>query len=220
MGFFLVLSFFHFLPDGTQRGGKKPVSGKLEISVKGARDLDHALLVTGKRHMKPINETTVSVKVEGTQRARTHPSRTDRWMEDFDLSVDKANEIEITVYDKQVGAEHPVPVGLLWININDIVDALRKAKVQQAAVTQWPPAPSSGEMADLGGPHGPGYRPQPGMGGQQLGSMPGGPPMGPQGQMSMQSDGVEAWFAVEPAGAIALRLNFSMFSFHSRQTFY
>jgi len=128
-------------------------------------------------------------------------------MEDFELPVDKANEVEITIYDKQVGAEHPVPIGLLWINISDIVDALRKAKVQEEGKGGgWVTAGAIRQDSYPGGPD-PGYNAQPGMnvGGFGVGGMPGG--MGGPNMMQ-QPDGVEAWFAVEPAGAIALRLNF------------
>jgi classical protein kinase C len=41
------------------------------------------------------------------------------------------------------------------------------------------------------------------MQGGNIGPMPG-------GQQQQQSEGIEAWFAVEPAGAIALNLNFGM----------
>lgn len=70
------------------------------------------------------------IKVEDTPRARTHPTRTDKWSEDFEVPVDNANEIEVTVYDR-VGSGHPVPVGMLWIRISDIVEELRKKKFGQ-----------------------------------------------------------------------------------------
>ncbi|KIJ54841.1 hypothetical protein M422DRAFT_24731 [Sphaerobolus stellatus SS14] len=195
--------------DDAQRGGKKPVSGKLQISIKGARDLDHAPVVRGGRHYKPINETTVTVKVEGTHRARTHPSRTDRWMEDFELAVDKANEIEITVYDKQVGAEHPVPIGLLWVNISDIVDSIRKAKVhEEGKGGGWVTAAGAMREGSYPGGPDPGFGSHSGLGGPSFGGMPGGDPFASPEMLQQHADGIDAWFAVEPAGAIALRLNF------------
>jgi hypothetical protein len=185
----------------------KPLTGTLQVTVKGARELDHAPIVTSGRSRsasKQISETHVSIKVEGTQLARSHPSRTDRWNEDFEITVDKANEVEIVVYDKQVGEPYPIPIGLLWIRISDLVEALRRQKVVMES-GQWITADAmpghsptgiamqlnSGDMiAPLG--FGGGATPGSAMG---LGGQP--------------VEGIDAWFAVEPAGAIALHLNFS-----------
>lgn len=184
----------------------KPLSGTLYVTVKGARELDHAPIVTSFRSRsasKQIRETHVSLKVEGNQLARSHPSRTDHWNEDFEITVDKANEVEIVLYDKQVSEPNAVPIGLLWVRINDLVDSLRRQKVvMETGQGGWVTAgampgdspttsmyPSSGDMnAPLG------FRGDPS-------GQPGG---------GAQSEGVDAWFAVEPAGAIALHLNFGM----------
>ncbi|KIJ59483.1 hypothetical protein HYDPIDRAFT_183991 [Hydnomerulius pinastri MD-312] len=189
----------------------KPLSGKLYVTVKGARELDHAPIVPSGRirsSSKYISETYVSLKIEGTQRARSHPSRTDRWNEDFEITVDKANEVEIAVYDKQVSEPHPVPIGLLWIRISDLVEALRRQKVMMdSGQGGWVTAgamdgdsPGSrapgqiGALGDVNAPLnlGPGAMSQPG---------------GTMG-FTTQSEGIDAWFAVEPAGALALHLNF------------
>ncbi|CAL1713348.1 unnamed protein product [Somion occarium] len=185
----------------------KPLSGKLQISLKGARELDHAPIVTSGRLRSASKavETYVSFKVEGTQRARSHPSRTDRWMEDFEITVEKANEVEIAVFDKQVGELHAVPIGLLWIKINDLVEAQRRQKVMaETGQGGWVTAHAMN-----------GDNPMIGMAGQGgAGDM--NAPIGfgektitPSGfTASSGSEGVEAWFAVEPAGALALHLNF------------
>lgn len=187
----------------------KPLSGKLQITLKGARELDHAPVVSSGRSRSSSKaiETYVSFKVEGAQRARSHPTRTDRWMEDFEITVDKANEVEIAIFDKQVSEAHAVPIGLLWIKIPDLVEAQRRQKVMmESGAGGWVTAGAmsgggdsmSSPMAGMGGP-------------------PGGmdAPIGfdnammPQGAVpSAGSEGIDAWFAVEPAGAIALRLNF------------
>lgn len=204
---------FPDVPEGGERKDnlRKPLSGKLQVTIKGARELDHAPFLKFGRSYKPINETTVVIKVEGTQRAKSHPSRTDRWMEDFEMSVDKANEVEIAVYDKQVGTEVPVPIGLLWVNISDIVEALRRAKVQEEGKGGgWVTA---GAMRDGSYNGGLAYEPTSGvLGGNtpmQFAATPG-DPTAPGMGMQQQSEGIEAWFAVEPAGALALRLNFGL----------
>lgn len=150
----------------------------------------------------------MSFKVEDTQRARSHPSRTDRWSEDFEITVDKANEVEIAIFDKQVGEVHPVPIGLLWIKISDLVEAQRRQKVMMES--------GQGGWVTAGAMSGDGNVPS------QTGQMGAGDmnsPIGfgdnrvmPQGSaFSSQpgSEGIDAWFAAEPAGAIALHLNFS-----------
>lgn len=192
----------------------KPLSGKLFVTVKGARELDHPPIVSSGRlrsSSKQIIETYVSLKIEGTQRARSHPSRTDRWNEDFEITVDKANEVEIAVYDKQVSETHPVPIGLLWVRISDLVEALRRQKVMMdSGQGGWVTAGAMDGDLPVGRPPA-----QPGAFGDvnaPLNFVPGamGQPGGSMGLMS-QNEGIDAWFAVEPAGALALHLNFGLY---------
>jgi C2 domain len=190
----------------------KPLSGKLRVIIKGARELDHAPIVTSGRarsSSKQVSETYVSLKVEGTQRARSHGSRTDRWNEEFEISVDKANEVEIAVYDKQVSEPHPVPIGLLWIRISDLVEAQRRQKVMmESDAGGWVTAGAMG-----GGPNAGGIPSHLASAGDMnaplnFGIDGGIPPGSAMGGHPSQAEGVEAWFAVEPAGALALQLNF------------
>ncbi|EMD39990.1 hypothetical protein CERSUDRAFT_112235 [Gelatoporia subvermispora B] len=186
----------------------KALSGKLLVTLKGARELDHALVVSSRSRSasKPI-ETYVSFKIEGTERYRSHPSRTDRWMDDFEITIDKANEVEIAVYDKQVGEAHPVPIGLLWIKISDLVEAQRRQKVMmESGQGGWVTAGamSGGDSSSMGvGPGALGDMNSPvGLGDSRVVNPP--PSMPPTGQ----SEGIDAWFSVEPAGALALHINF------------
>ncbi len=185
---------------------RKPLSGTLQISIRSARDIDHSPVP---RNTRSVRESTVVIKVEDTPRARTHPSRNERWQEDFEIAVDNANELEVTIYDK-VGSAHPIPVGMLWIRISDIVEEQRKKKFGQVPdASQHGHGPSEGWVtADSvqpragGGPYA-AAGPAPGGGVDGAYNGPAGAPV-PNGP----SDGVEAWFAVEPAGAIYLHLNF------------
>ncbi|KAF6757580.1 protein kinase C1 [Ephemerocybe angulata] len=183
----------------------KPLSGTLYVTIQGARELDHAPIITSRfrSSSKQVSDTHVSIKVEGNQMARSHPSRTDRWNEDFEITVDKANEIEIVIYDKQVSEPHAVPIGLLWIKINDLVDAQRRQKVgQDAQGGGWVTA---GAMPGDSPTNMQYQRGGPGDINAPIGFQDGAAPFG---QGASQSDGIDAWFAVEPAGALALRLNF------------
>ncbi|CEH15782.1 candidate protein kinase c [Ceraceosorus bombacis] len=188
---------------------RKPLSGTLQVSVRSARDIDHA---PNARMGRSVRESTVVIKVEDTPRARTHPSRTDRWQEDFEVAVDNANEIEVTVYDR-VGSAHPVPVGMLWIRISDIVEELRKKKFGQVStIDGGTNAPGGWGTAEDVAAEGPGARGFGGVAGGGAGSLQDASfhlgPAGAQVPLGPTQDGVEAWFAVEPAGAIFLRLNF------------
>ena len=190
----------------------KPLSGTLHVTLKGARELDHAPVAPTFRSRSASKqvETYVSFKVEGTQRERSHPSKTDRWMESFEITVDKANEVEIAVYDKQASESNPQLIGLLWVKINDLVEAQRRQKVMtESGQGGWVTAGAmNGNGNDSvgvglqGGPMGDMNAPIP-FGDARVvplgGPMPGG----------AQSEGIDAWFSVEPAGALALRLNFS-----------
>lgn len=185
---------------------RKPLSGKLYITIREARDLDHAPLL--KRSSKVFNDTSVVLKVEGTARANSLPSRTDKWNQEFEISVEKANEVEVAIFDRQSGAGdgQSTPIGLLWLRLNDVVDALRRQRVGTEAQGAWVTA--AGAMRDG---HGPGGSPphdtvygqqqqqQMGFGGQP------GPDAAPN---QLGSEGITAWFAVEPAGALALDINF------------
>ena len=207
----LILRIADPAADGDAKSGvrSKNLSGKLQVTIKGARELEHAPIVTSGRSRsasKQVVDTYVSLKVEGTQRAHTHPSRTDRWNEEFEITIDKANEVELAIYDKQASEPHPVPIALQWLKIQDLVDALRRQRVnQETGHGGWVTA---GDMNKMPGTPQTGHHPS-GSGDYQPpfnsgGSLPGAPGGGYGGQ----SDGVEAWFALEPVGAIALKLNF------------
>jgi classical protein kinase C len=187
----------------------KPLSGKLQVTVKGARELEHApIIMSGKSRSasKQIRETYVSLKVEGTQRARSLPSRTDRWNEDFEITVDKANEVEIAVYDKQAGELHPVPIGFLWVRISDLVEASRRQKVlMESGQGGWVTAGAMDGSPGSGTPLNTGDTSTPLNFNNQGGTS------GPGASFPGQSEGIDAWFAVEPAGALCLRLNFGKF---------
>lgn len=183
---------------------RKPLSGTLNLTLKGARELDHAP-VTGRRpSSRQIVETFVSIKLERNQLARSHPSRTDRWNEEFEIAVEKANEVEIVVYDRIGNDPNPIPIGLLWIRINDLVDALRRQKVGMET--------SNGAWVTAGAM--PGDSPTNLMLGSHVGDSLGyggpvvAPPGGQAGWPSASTEGIDAWFAIEPAGEIALNLNF------------
>ncbi|POW19265.1 hypothetical protein PSHT_04843 [Puccinia striiformis] len=179
---------------------RRPLSGALQITIASAKDLDHAPLAS----KKGITESIVVVKVEDTPRARTHPVRNDRWNEAFEIHVDKANELEVIIYDRASSAQDSViPIGVLWIRLSDVVEELRRKKFGLESGPGWVTAArvketgSGGDLTNLP----PGAAP--------AGLAPLDPPISsgdtPAGT---SADGADAWFAVEPAGALRLQLNF------------
>lgn len=152
------------------------------------------------------------IKVEDTPRARTYPVRTDRWNEEFELHVDKANEVEVTIFDAPPGTSGtPTPIGMLWIRLSDLVDELRRKKVGAEAGAGWVTA--AGVEGGAGAP---------GQGGaishNHSGSLTGlDTPVAANLPSGLESaalrpgtsvEGIDAWFSVEPAGQIELHLNF------------
>lgn len=150
------------------------------------------------------------IKVEDLVKGRTKSTRTDKWLdESHDVDVDKANEIEITVYDKP--GDHPLPIGMLWVRISDIAEEMRRKKIEQDISS------SGWVSADHVDPQSGGNYPfSPGGVGAPPGAAPGGPAMYQGGHPPPsvvdpnQAPVIDAWFALEPVGQIRLALSFSM----------
>ena len=186
---------------------RKPLSGALNITILQAHDLDRPPFASKRGRNKP--DSTVEIKLEGTPRARTHPSRNDKWHESFEVHVDKANEVEITIYDKHAGAgEIPIPIGMLWIRLNDVVEELRRRKAGNESGPGWVTA--AGMDTSGGGSHasyGAHMDVPVGMQAPPTAAAP-----GPSGGGGVGAEGIEAWFAVEPEGQLQLQLDFGMSS--------
>ena len=190
------------MPDNKRKDAlRKPISGQLVISLRSARDLNHRPLP--RKSSKVYNETSVVIKIEGNQAAISHMTRNDRWLEDFHIPVEKANEVEVTIYDT-VAPGDTAPIGMLWLRVSDLMEALRRQKaVMEAQEAGWVTAdkatmmgPRSSTAPDTVSLHSSGTIRQ-----------PGGAPFGGSAA-AKGSEGIEGWFSVEPAGAIQLRLDF------------
>ncbi|KAL6703993.1 Serine/threonine kinase [Coniothyrium glycines] len=184
---------------------RKPLSGHLSLRVHAVADVDHA--ATGRFSRGP--ETFVNIKVEDQIKGRTKPTRNDRWIDELhEFAIDKANEIEITVYDKT--GDHMLPIGMLWVRISDIAEEMRRKKIEtelqnsgwvaadkmggQGGIQpdlQFQPPPTSQNLAGPGGPGPGGVRPQ----------------GGPQPQTGPVL--IDDWFSLEPVGRIHLTMSFA-----------
>ena len=196
-----LTKFADLMSDGKRKEAlRKPISGKLVISLRSARDLNHRALP--RRSSKTYSETTVVIKVEGNERAVSHPSRNDKWHEDFHIPVEKANEVEITIYDT-VAPGDSAPIGMLWLRVSDLVEALRRQKVGiEGQGAGWVTAATAATM----GPRSSGNAPD-SVTLHSAGTLRGRPDAEGKGP-----DGIDGWWSVEPAGAISLRMDFGELS--------
>ncbi|KAK4198234.1 hypothetical protein QBC40DRAFT_95056 [Triangularia verruculosa] len=192
---------------------RKPLSGQLSIRIGAVKEVDHAPLSRFARSP----ETFITLKVEDSIVARTKASRTDRWESEFhSIYVDKANEVELTVYDKP--AEQAMPIGLLWVRISDIVEEMRRKKIEAETAAQgWVSADRLGSHDARGGPpaqfpmgaQAPQFQPPPTSPGRFHGSEDDPQILAPRPDVApVIPQSVEGWFALEPAGQIYLTLNF------------
>lgn len=186
------------------------MSGHLSLRIHAVADVDHA--ATGRFSRGP--ETFIIVKVEDSFKGRTKATRNDRWVDELhEFDIDKANEIELTVYDKT--GDHPLPIGMLWVRISDIAEELRRKKIESELQSSgWV---SADKMAGDTGPR-PDLQFQPPPGPSNAGA--GGPApgamrpattagaTGPQPQTGPVF--IDAWFSLEPVGRIQLTIAFGM----------
>lgn len=173
------------------------------IRITAVKDVAHA--TTSRFARSP--ETFVVIKVEDVPRQRTKATRTDKWNEEHEIPVDKANEIEFTVYDKV--ADQMMPIGFLWVRISDIAEELRRKRIEQeVAGSGWVSAEKAGQDGG-GGSIGPAGFGRVNSGGNQIYPRQGDTGM-QQFSGNSRNEGVEAWFALEPAGQILLTLNFGI----------
>ncbi|KAK7755551.1 Serine/threonine kinase [Diatrype stigma] len=187
---------------------RKPLTGQLAVRVICVKDVDHAS--TPRFSRGP--ETFVAVKVEDNIVARTRISRNDKWEGEYhNIEVDKANEIELTVYDKP--DQHALPIAMLWVRISDIVEEMRRKRIEaETSNSGWVSADRMGSHgAAAGAP--PAQFPMSPQ--QQFGAPPSSPGFDQPQQFPPQSAApqitsqpIEAWFNLEPTGTIHLSLNF------------
>ncbi|ORE11999.1 hypothetical protein BCV72DRAFT_300331 [Rhizopus microsporus var. microsporus] len=157
-------------------GFRRPVTGKLQLEILEACELAHA-----PTRLIRTPSTVVFVKIDNQIVFRSRPSKNDKWNELCETHVNKASEIEISIYDQST--EKSLPIGILWLKITDITEGLRKRKRPQWVLAEQRQQMTQGAVNDS--------------------------PTLPQPAVVNQAEGgIEAWFDVEPVGRVALRLNF------------
>ncbi|CAF9941806.1 MAG: Serine/threonine kinase [Alectoria fallacina] len=184
---------------------RKPLTGLLSMTVHAVKDVDHAAI--GRFARSP--ETFVVLKVEDTVKARTKSTRIDRWTDEVhQVDIDKANEIELTVYDKS--GTHPTPIAMLWIRISDIAEEMRRKKIEADLGGGWATADRMDNQGMQNRQDSTYSSSQQSQGRDQRDSR------GSSGQASYNAaqppsnpGDVDAWFALEPVGRIQLTLSFT-----------
>ena len=171
------------------------------MRIHGIKDVDHA--ASSRFSRGP--ETFVIVKVEDNIRAKTRATRSDRWQDEtFNIDIDKANEIELTVYDKS--GDRPIPIGFLWIRISDIAEEMRRKKIESEFQSAgWV---SADKMANGGGGKPmPEFNPPPASTFMPPGDSAGAGTIAGHAQPPSQVM-IDSWFSLEPAGRIQLSMGF------------
>ena len=182
---------------------RKPLTGHLSLRVHAVADVDHA--ATGRFARGP--ETFVIMKVEDVAKGRTKATRTDKWTDEYhEFDIDKANEVEVTVYDK--AGDLTLPIGMLWIRISDIAEEMRRKRTEaEFNNAGWVSADRVGNDAA----NNPNFQFQPPPGqnyNRSSGVASGGPSMqsGPTPQTGPVY--ITSWFSLEPVGRIQLTMSF------------
>ncbi|KAL9585109.1 MAG: hypothetical protein Q9203_004392 [Teloschistes exilis] len=182
---------------------RKPLTGTLSMVIHAVRDVDHA--ATGRISRGP--ETFVIMKVEDSFKVRTRSTRTDKWTDEpHTVDIEKANEIELTVYDKS-GA-HPTPIGMLWIRISDIAEEMRRKKIEaDLNNSQWVTADKMNNPGQLES----GFSSSTNLAQDRIsrGSSSRDLQFNAPNQSPQNPAAIDAWFALEPVGRIHLTLSFT-----------
>jgi classical protein kinase C len=177
-------------------------------------DVDHA--ATGRFSRGP--DTFVIIKVEDVFKGRTKATKNDRFTDELhEIDIDKANEVELTVYDR--AGDHPMPIGMLWIRLSDLQEEMRRKRLENEFNSagwmtadkmdndgnirpdlhfQPPPGQQSAYGSNIGGASG-------AMGGVAPGGAAGAGGAMPQTGPTF----IESWFALEPTGRIYLTMSFN-----------
>lgn len=185
---------------------RKPLTGHLTMRIQAVKDVDHATSGTFSRGP----ETFVIMKVEDAVKAKTRATRTDKWQDEISqIDIDKANEIELTVYDKS--GSRPTPIGMLWIRISDIAEEMRRKKIEMEFNQQgWVSADKMENGSSPGKSDSSAFqamqRQQYAQPGDSASPAPALNNPTNQGQPPVVT--VESWFSLEPAGRIYLSMSF------------
>lgn len=192
---------------------RKPVTGRLRITIHQVRDVDHLALPL----FRNGPDTYVTLKVDDVDKGRTKGSKISRWLDEFVVDVALATEVELAVYDAK--DNQTMPVGINWFLLADLNEELRRKKVveERERLANWVTpgnfnggGPQSGPQTGSGGgsqftgqfsgtdpvPLGPGD-----------GSRAGAPAMGDHNAED-KPVATDFWLSLEPKGRMHVTMSF------------
>ncbi|KAI8884754.1 kinase-like protein [Backusella circina FSU 941] len=161
--------------------GFTQVTGKLQLKIVEAVELAH-----GPTRLFSRSQTAIMIKIGGNVQYRTRLSKHDKWLDVFEMHVDKATEVELVVYDQS--GDHTLPIGLLWLKIADITENQRKQKLEQS---DWVSAKVAKNNNDANN------KTETNTNQQQQ-----------QQKNNTDNNAIGAWFDVEPVGKLFLEVDF------------
>ncbi|KAJ3072055.1 Serine/threonine kinase [Podochytrium sp. JEL0797] len=208
-----------FLPTHHPRAA---VSGRLKLTLVGCSNLLPTKLSPSSSTSGPARLETYAVfRIDSAERGRTRASRS-KWMDAFDVPIEKGYDIEISVHEKHSGAL----LGVVWFAVSELdvmlkgrkekrvqemlfMAAQQQQQQQQQALSEkvdrrhsfaveWGSLGRTGSMGKVT------------EGGRESGEE--GKPLTPSSPLlnasSVLYDGENVWLDLEPAGQISLKINF------------
>ncbi|KAJ3010158.1 Serine/threonine kinase [Thoreauomyces humboldtii] len=165
---------------------RRAANGKLKIR------LNLATALPGRKSAR--SETYAVVRLDGVQRAKTKLSK-GKWNEDFEIKLDKAQEVEIAVYEKG-----GTVLALTWFKLWELEEGIRTRQSGTATIAR---EGSSLSATSLNGDH---------SGGQTIPMDQQPPPtLSPSATPTVPptpvSEGLETWLEMEPGGQLQARFN-------------
>lgn len=100
--------------DPSNKPTRKPFSGKLSLFLIGASGLVNKA--------SPRSDAYASIKIDGVQRVKTKNAPV-MWQEKFEIQLDRAQEVEICIYEKSGGL-----LALMWFKLSELEESLRLEK--------------------------------------------------------------------------------------------
>ena len=191
--FFLSAHFFFHIDElnnenssgYTKTKSKRTRSGLLKI---------HLNEIVGLPNKKSVrSEVFVVIKVDGVQKTQSKASR-NKWNEDLNVHVEKAQEIEVMVYEK--GGDI---LAFIWFKLTDLESVLRLAAMEKQAELLRPNITGmAGGTMTATGPS------------DVLSPLPNSQVSTPEYDSDGLSkfDGAEMVLDLEPSGRISMKLNF------------
>ncbi|KAI8827367.1 hypothetical protein BJ741DRAFT_630436 [Chytriomyces cf. hyalinus JEL632] len=216
------------------RSRRNPVSGRLRVTLVGATALQyhHQIPNSNNPNAKAAHrpETFAILRVDGSEKTKTRASRS-KWMDEVDVHVEKAGEVEIAIYEKGVSSStskngigssvgggtqssgNGRVIALVWFTLYELETMLKSAAERKAEVGDkigrsnsfGATAVEEQEMERRGS-----FPSIAGRGGSESAALSDGSKLSPirSGLTPVAFDGENVWLELEPVGQLSMKVNF------------